>query len=211
MPRPKLTEEEIAAMRRRVLNAAVHILQTEGVGGLSIRSIAEHVGVSPMALYSYFENRDDLFHALREHHRKTLSARYASALVRARDGDVESVTREVLAGYVGFARRNPHIFGFLWSSQAGAAAPPHADEDCPRGRGLQELLKNLAELIGLGIERGVFAERDPLLAAHIAFGMLQGPLMLSLIPGVTDDATLERLETEIVEVAMDYLTLQESA
>lgn len=229
MPRPKLTEEEISAMRRRILDAAVSLLHEEGPGSLSIRAIAERVGVSHMALYSYFENRDDLFGAIREHHRRSFQARHADALARARAGSVEDVTAEVLAGYVTFARKNPHIYRFVWCTQPEAAAPR---EDCGKrlayvqtgshnsqrgmgapspARGLQEILNRLAELISLGIERGVFADRDPMLAARVAFGMIHGPLMLSLIPGATDGETLERLETEIVRAAMDYLTVQEEA
>lgn len=211
MPRPKLTEEDIAAMRRRVLDASESILQTEGAGGLSIRSIAERVGVSPMALYSYFENRDELFHALREHHRQMLHARHADALERARDGDAAAVTAEVLAGYVSFFRRNPQIFQFLWCSQPDATLPPNEPDDCPQGKGVQELLEHLAQLITLGIECGDFAERDAMLAARMTFGIIHGPLMLSLIPGAMDAWTLERLETEIVTAAMSYLSLQETA
>ena len=90
------------------------------------------------------------------------------------------------------------------NSQRGMGAPSPA-------KGLQEILNRLAELISLGIERGVFTDRDPMLAARVAFGMIHGPLMLSLIPGATDGETLERLETEIVRAAMDYLTVQEEA
>ena len=206
MPRPRLTEEEIEAMRLRILDAALTILHEEGMGALSMRTIAEQVGMSPMALYSYFENRDDLLHALRERHRRMLSARHANALARARDGDVVQVTAEVLAGYVSFARRNPHIFRLLWCTQPESAP----DDDCPRGRGVQELIEHLAQLIALGIERGVFAGRDPLFAARLAFGMIHGPLLLSLVPGAVDAATLERLEAEIVKAAIGYLVVQEN-
>jgi len=206
MPRPRLTEEEITATRSRILEAALTILHEEGMGALSMRAIAERVGMSPMALYTYFENRDDLLHALREHHRRVLNARYADALARARDGDVVRVTAEVLAGYVSFARRNPHIFRLLWCTQPESTP----DDDCPRGRGVQELLEHLAQLIALGIERGVFTERDPLFAARLAFGMIHGPLLLSLVPGAVDASTLEQLETEIVEAAIGYLTVQEN-
>lgn len=221
MPRPRLTEEEITAMRERVLDAAVSILQDEGAGGLSIRAIAERVGVSHMALYSYFENRDELFSALRDHQRKTIQARHADALARAQTGDIAEVTAEVLQDYVVFARKNPHIFRFLWCTHMdpGGAHPPHQqhDQHSPHGekpegpvRGFRKALEHLTDLIELGIERGVYVKRDPTLTARIVFGMIHGPLMLSLVPGTVDNATLELLETEVVKAAMGYLTEQEN-
>ena len=74
MPRPRLTEEEIAAMREHILDAAGQLLHEEGPDGLSIRAIADRVGVSHMVLYTYFANRDALVASLRDRHRQMIEA-----------------------------------------------------------------------------------------------------------------------------------------
>lgn len=213
MPRPRLTDEEIAAMRERILDAAVEILHEEGPGALSMRAIAERVGVSHMALYSYFDNKDSLFAALREHQRRHIQARHSDALARARAGDVEIVVREVLEGYIAFARKNPRIFRFLWSvtpehlselhKKHGSPHPPH------KGKAFHEEMKHLSELIELGMERGVFAQREPLLAALMVTGIINGPLVMGMLPRMLDRSLVKRLEGESLDTAMNYLTRQE--
>jgi AcrR family transcriptional regulator len=48
----------------RIFNAAKTVLEKDGVLGLSIRSVAEAAGLSPMAIYRHFENKDALVNAL---------------------------------------------------------------------------------------------------------------------------------------------------
>jgi AcrR family transcriptional regulator len=48
----------------RIFNAAKTVLEKDGVSGLSIRSVAEAAGLSPMAMYRHFENKDALLNAL---------------------------------------------------------------------------------------------------------------------------------------------------
>ena len=48
----------------RIFNAAKAVLAKDGISGLSIRSVAEAAGLSPMAMYRHFENKDALVNAL---------------------------------------------------------------------------------------------------------------------------------------------------
>ena len=60
------TEQEIKEMRERILDATIELARQEGLEGVSIRKIADRIGVSHMLLYSYFENRAAIIQALRE-------------------------------------------------------------------------------------------------------------------------------------------------
>lgn len=54
MPRPRsLTSEQVAA-------AALAVLDRDGPGGLTMRAVALHLGVSTMGLYRYVHDRDEL-------------------------------------------------------------------------------------------------------------------------------------------------------
>jgi AcrR family transcriptional regulator len=205
MPRPRLTDEEITAMRERILDAAIHILQEEGPAGLSIRAIAERVGVSHMVLYTYFENRDALLTALHDKHHQLMQARHADTLARARSGDIVAVTREVLEGYMSFARSNPRISRFFWRMLlSGTGNKPHH----PPHTGILEETRHLADLVAIGIEREVFVEREPLIGALVVSGMINGSQVMTLLPGMFDDYTLDRVTDEMVDAAMGYLTGQ---
>ena len=130
MPRPKRTEEEIAAMRQRILDAAVAILHKAGPGSLSIRAIAERVGVSHMVLYSYFENRDELFAALREHlpRQRYVGNLHAERLGRPpRHGALSRLTAPCALGHRRDARRQ-RLRGPGVQCRLGCLAPTKAQQ-----------------------------------------------------------------------------------
>ncbi len=216
MPRPKRTEEEIEVMRERILEAADGILRKEGPDGLSIRAIAERVGVSHMALYTYFEDRDALFTALinRQHQRRQKS--HNARMARAAEGQALAVMREVLQSRVAFARDHPDMFRFIWHMPEHARRmPPHprphpAPGDCRPRMGIHREIDNLSELIQVGIDQGVFAPRDPNLAAIALLGLVNGTMILAQFPGILEDAgRIADLEQEVVAAGLNYLTNQE--
>jgi AcrR family transcriptional regulator len=50
----------------RILSAAKAVLESEGIGGITIRRVAERAELSPMALYRHFTDKDALLNALME-------------------------------------------------------------------------------------------------------------------------------------------------
>ena len=49
---------------RRIAEAALELVDSHGVDGLSMRKLAQSVGVAPMSLYTYFPDRDAVLEAL---------------------------------------------------------------------------------------------------------------------------------------------------
>jgi AcrR family transcriptional regulator len=56
-PRARLDREHVA-------KAALELLDRDGLEALSMRRLAEHLGVGTMTLYGYFANKDDLLDAV---------------------------------------------------------------------------------------------------------------------------------------------------
>jgi AcrR family transcriptional regulator len=50
----------------RILSAAKAVLESEGIGRLTIRRVAQRAELSPMALYRHFADKDELLNALME-------------------------------------------------------------------------------------------------------------------------------------------------
>jgi AcrR family transcriptional regulator len=50
--------------KERVLGAAVALADAQGVEGLSMRKLAQELGVVPMALYKHVANKDELLDAM---------------------------------------------------------------------------------------------------------------------------------------------------
>jgi TetR/AcrR family transcriptional repressor of nem operon len=52
------------AMRERIVHAAAELIAEKGVAGMSLDDVRSRTGASRSQLYHYFENRDDLVHAV---------------------------------------------------------------------------------------------------------------------------------------------------
>ena len=51
--------------RELVVSTALRVMESGGTEAFSIRGVAKELGVGPMALYTYFRSKDDLFDAVR--------------------------------------------------------------------------------------------------------------------------------------------------
>lgn len=60
------TKEDAEITRQRIINAAREVFLTKGVSRTSLEQIATHAGVTRGAVYWHFENKSQLFHAMRE-------------------------------------------------------------------------------------------------------------------------------------------------
>jgi AcrR family transcriptional regulator len=56
--------ERGALSRERVLNAAIAVADAGGVPALTIRSLADKLGVKPMSVYHYVANKDEILDAI---------------------------------------------------------------------------------------------------------------------------------------------------
>jgi AcrR family transcriptional regulator len=56
--------ERREATRVEILEAAQALMREHGVAGLSLRDVAQKVGMRPQSLYSYFDSKDAIYDAL---------------------------------------------------------------------------------------------------------------------------------------------------
>jgi len=70
--RPRAPRNSLS--REVIVDAAVAALDESGPARLTMRSLAERLGVGPMALYTYFGSKDELLDAVRDHILAGLSA-----------------------------------------------------------------------------------------------------------------------------------------
>lgn len=197
MPRDKRTEQEIKVMRGRILDATLELLRQEGLEGLSIRKIADRVGVSHMLLYGYFENRAAIIQSLRERGFEEMEAFFAESLRRAETGDALVEVRASLGWFIHLSHEYPKLYQLAWRS----ATSWRVDS-----QNMATSLEHLSRLIQLCIERGQCIERDPALAAVMVFAIVNGMLMLYHSVSALGQTGQAQLETEVIEAAVTYLT-----
>lgn len=103
--------------RDRIFAAAKNVLEREGIDGLTVRKVAQRAGVSPMAMYNHFADKDALLNALMEDGFGAWE-RIARA-IRARD-PMEWL-EQLMEAFLNFALMEPHRFDaafFLPASRA---------------------------------------------------------------------------------------------
>ncbi|HEY7856439.1 MAG TPA: TetR/AcrR family transcriptional regulator [Terriglobales bacterium] len=112
----------------RIFAAAQSVLEREGIAGLSVRKVAQRAGVSPMAMYNHFADKDTLLNALME---DGLTA--WERIVRAiRAPDPMRWLERLMEAFLDFALTQPHRFDAAFFSPASKAR--HYPDDFVAGR-----------------------------------------------------------------------------
>jgi AcrR family transcriptional regulator len=92
--------------RDRIFTAAKAVLDREGISGLTIRKVAARAGVSPMAMYRHFADKDALLNALVEDG----FAAWEDVVRSLRAKDPMEWLEELIEAFLDFALTQPHRF-----------------------------------------------------------------------------------------------------
>ncbi len=116
-PRLKPSVKEPADLRQRILDASEQLLESEGLGALSMREVARRSGVTHQAPYHHFADRESILAELVARGFGELTRRLAKA--NARDSDFDPLLSVVESGkaYVGFAIDHPGVFRIMFRSE----------------------------------------------------------------------------------------------
>jgi AcrR family transcriptional regulator len=90
----------------RIFSAAKTVLDREGISSLTIRKVAACAGVSPMALYRHFADKDALLNALLEDGLAAWEKTVRSLTAQ----DPMEWLDEMIEAYMEFALKQPHRF-----------------------------------------------------------------------------------------------------
>lgn len=160
-------------LRNTLLETAAAILAEAGPAGLTTRRLAGELGVSTMAVYTYFGGMDDLVRALVYEGFARLHRRMSE--VGASDDPVADVAA-LGRLYRSNAVDHPHLYRVMFggSDLAGFSL---GDEDRRHGLYTLELLVGAVQLC---IDAGRFAAGDARLVAHQLWTALHGVVTLEL-------------------------------
>src|SRR5689334_25185173 len=96
------------ALREELITASLKLIETEGIGAVSLRRVAREAGVSPGAPYHHFADRSALLAAIALQGYEVLDGRLRSA--REEAPTAVRALGALIEAYVGFARDHPaHI------------------------------------------------------------------------------------------------------
>jgi AcrR family transcriptional regulator len=155
-----------------ILEAARDLLAEKGLQGLSMRTVAERVGVSATAIYHYFENKQELVERVVRRGFQRFGEYIEQAMRAHPRGSLERV-RAVGEAYLQFALENHAYFRVLFNLQRPDA---HMIEDLPEGGGYGLLRQAVVDAMESGAMRSV----DPDLMVMFLWSLTHGLLMISL-------------------------------
>jgi TetR/AcrR family tetracycline transcriptional repressor len=119
MPRPK---GQSTLSRERILDAALRLVDREGVEGLSMRKLAAELGVDPMSIYHHIDSKDALLRTLVERV-------FASMPAPPQRGHWKRRVREWADAYHSVAAAHPNLVLRIVSDPATVAiAAVHVNE-----------------------------------------------------------------------------------
>jgi AcrR family transcriptional regulator len=183
-PRTASTARVDADLRTAILDAARHLIVTNGHRDVSMRDIAGDVGCSVSSLYLYFANRDALIHTLiDEGFQRWYDAQLALAERHAAPWErLEAIAR----AYVEFGLANPEVYEimYLFHPQSMERLPKELYRRARRGFDL------VVQTVVACAAPAALAEADARLAAAALWATLHG--VVSTILTQRLDARIDR-------------------
>ncbi len=162
MPTSTRRARERASTRERIIEAALHVLETDGVAALTIRRIATDIEYSAPVVYQHFANKDALVLELVAHGHRLMLAEFRRA---AGEPVIDRRMLRIASEYVRFAGEHPHLY------QVMNGAVVDADE---RRRAAEPAIAVLKDLLAAWSDAHDVVLADPDEACEIIWGALYG-------------------------------------
>jgi AcrR family transcriptional regulator len=191
MGRAALTVEELGAFRGRAVTAATRLFAERGYRGVTLRSLAKELGVSPMTPYRYFENKEELFAMVRTE----AFRRFADAQRDAVAGieEPEDALRMLGRAYVSFALDEPDAYHIMFELlQAPAGTYPELEAEQARA------FSYLHEAVKAAVNAGLL-EGESLRRAHYLWAQIHGLVSLHLAGKLVMGCSFEELVSTVFE------------
>jgi len=161
------------ATGQKIAAAARRLLDREGAEGVTMRRVAEAVGITPMALYRHYSNRDGLLNALADAGFADLTERLAGLRLT---GAIDRQLLKILDAMLDHAFENPRLFELMFlAKREGARQYP---EDFKARR--SPTANVLADVIARAMETGYLRKDDIWEIVFEMGALMQGLIMLYL-------------------------------
>lgn len=138
----------------KILRAALKLFARGGADAVSMRRVADAVGITPMAIYRHFPNREALLKRLSDDSFQAIAHEWAA---HATHPDVLERLSALLTPYLDYALANPHLFDHAFSLRRDDAR--RFPEDFRERQ--SPTLTVIADAIDEGMRHGVLRADDP--------------------------------------------------
>ena len=112
-PRKKPVQARAQATVEAILDAATHVLVSEGYEGATTNRIAARAGVSIGSLYQYFPTKEAIVAALIEQHEATMLQQLAEMAIALQDEPIEEAVRTYVKAMLAAHALEPKLHAVL--------------------------------------------------------------------------------------------------
>ena len=185
-------------LRAALLREAASLLRQDGIDSLSLRKLAERVGVSRMAPYHHFKDKNALLCALAADGFARLGTLVEQAHLQP-GADIETGLREFVRAYLAFALDNPEQYELMFGRTLWKTGEP-TDE-------LRQVaftsFRRYAERLGSLLSSSALPNgSSPLRVAQASWATLHGLCRL-LIDGIyVDRRDMEEVSEEAIRLML---------
>lgn len=153
-----------------MIEAAVTLVERDGVAALSLRKLAEGLGVSQTALYHHFRDKQALLCAIGEAANERFAGHIQGGLAEVEG--LELRFERFVTLYVRFALEHPELYELLFGRTLWKAEGAESEDFRSQARAT---FRNFAEeMLGLQARGLLPADINPLRLSQVMWGTLHG-------------------------------------
>jgi len=186
-------------LKNALIQAGVEILSQEGVGGLSLRKVAQRAGVSHNAPYSHFSDKQSLIAAISTEGFKQLYEELDGA-ISAYPHEPKRQLQEGAWAYVQFAMNHTDTFKIMFSAVLEKEREYPAFVEISH-----KTFERVVELVHACQAAGVLRAAPPEIAAVAVWGQIHGIVSL-ILEGQISHTIVDRFATrDMILFALDQI------
>jgi len=188
-------------LKSALLDETARILLEEGEEALSLRRLAQNIGVSRTASYHYFKDKQGLLCAVAEEGFVRFNVAMSVVFTKDKTRSGQQMMRDYVSAYVQFAVSNPQYYDLMYGSTLWrSSSMTESLVSSARGT-LRANVENITRRKSQGL---VSSSVDGVRFSQVSWGTMHGISRL-LIDGIYTDAA--RVQ-DICDTAADMLWLQ---
>lgn len=171
-------------LRKSLIEAASDLLKKDGVNGLSLRKLAEKIGVSRTASYHYFKDKNELLCAISEQGFQHWQGQ-VEKIFKQDELSHSDKYRQFVYDYLSYANENPELYDLMFGRTIWKQ---NMATDSLKGIAYPSFQRQV-DMTRLWQQQGLMPESlDTLRLAQVTWGTLHGIARL-LIDGIYADAS----------------------
>ncbi len=167
-------------LRQSLLDATVQMINEAGIDAISMRKLADKVGVSRTALYHHFSGKPALLCAVAEEG-FLRQGKYLQTVIQSHQGaEPTLLLQRYISAYIYFAVQNPAYYGLMFGSEIWQTA----DTDDHLTSVAKRAFKAYVDTIDNWQKQGIIQQQvEALRFAQVSWGTLHG-LSRLMIDGI---------------------------